>query len=127
MIRRATDWPLFLGMIGLLLPSLPTARAAEAVPLTESAAAACDFQRAGNPECIAPHARPSNGPGDTGYYVGGGAAFRGEPRTAAEGTWGWDFQGLLCLRRIDLGWFHGARYQGGAGQYTPDRQKLLNH
>src|ERR1700676_3941504 len=81
--------------------------AADAEPELLDPSDDCGFQRAGNPQCVARLARPSNGPGDTGYYVGGGAPLRGQPRLANEGTWGWDYSGLLFSRRIDLGWGDG--------------------
>jgi hypothetical protein len=126
MLHRAKDWRLLLLAIGLLLTAAPIAFAADAEPAVQPANG-CDFQRAGNPECVARYARPSNGPNFTGYYVGGGSAFRGEPRSPNEGTWGWDYAGPFSLRHIDLGWWHGARYQGGTGQYQPDRQRSLLH
>ena len=114
--------------IGLLLAGAPIVVAADVEPVVQQPASNdCDFQRAGNPECISRLARPSSGPNFTGYYVGGGSAFRGEPRSPNEGTWGWDYSGLFCFRHIDLGWWHGARYQGGTGQYQPDRTRLLSH
>jgi hypothetical protein len=127
MLHRAKDGRMLLLVVGLLLAGVSTALAAEAEPPAQQVNNGCDVQRAGNPECIAPRARPSNGPGDTGYYVGGGAPFRGTPRMASEGTWGWDYSGPFCFRRIDLGWFHGARYQGGTGQYQPDGPRLGRH
>jgi len=83
-----------------------------------------DFQRAGNPQCVARYARPSNSCADTGYYVGGGAAFRGHARCVGEGTWGWDYTGRLFDRRVWLGWWHGERYQGGPGKYKTDGPRL---
>ena len=70
-------------------------------------------------------------PSDTGHYlgyhVGGGAvnARKAEPRRDDEGTWGWDYQGWLVPRRVSLGWWHGRRYQGGAGAYKTDGPRLL--
>lgn len=65
----------------------------------------------------APWARPSESPYDVGYYVGGGVGKRvGEPRQAHEGTWGWDYGGLLP-KRVALWWSHGRRSQGGVGAY----------
>jgi hypothetical protein len=61
-----------------------------------------------------------------GYAVGGGCPYprHAEPPTAAEGTWGWDYQGWLP-RWVTLGWWHG-RYQGGTGAYQTDGPKLLH-
>ena len=70
-------------------------------------------------------------PSDTGqyrgYHVGGGAGNprKAEPRRADEGTWGWDYQGLLP-RRIILGWWHGRRVQGGTGAYKTDGPRLYD-
>lgn len=77
-----------------------------------------NFQRAGNPGCIAPWARPSNERRDVGYYVGGGVPKRGEGRYANEGTWGWDYRPPLST--VALRWTHGRRYQGGTGQYQAE-------
>jgi len=127
MLHGAKDGRTFLLALGLLLAGTQAAVAADAEPAIQPASAECDFQRAGNPESIAHRARPSNGPSDTGYYVGGGAAFRGQPRMADEGTWGWDSAGLFGFRRIELGWWHGARYQGGPGQYQPNGPRVGKH
>jgi hypothetical protein len=69
---------------------------------------------------IAPWARPSNTPDYVGYYVGGGCAWRGEPRYPDEGTYGWDYEGCYFARRVWLLWCHGRRYQGGTGAYDSD-------
>src|SRR5580698_4044378 len=94
--RRSLPIMLLLA-VGVLLAGIRPAVAADEEPAIQPASSECDFQRAGNPECISPRARPSNGPRDTGYYVGGGAAFRGQPRMSDEGTWGWDYTGLFGL------------------------------
>jgi hypothetical protein len=73
--------------------------------------------RAGCPLNVAWYARPSDTAAYVGYYVGGGCAWRGQPRTPAEGTWGWDYRGLFFLRRVGLNWCHCGRYQGGIGHY----------
>jgi hypothetical protein len=77
--------------------------------------------RAGNPHCISFLARPSNEPADCGYYIGGGAATRrhSDERCLNEGTWGWDY--APWYSRVTLKWYHGRCYQGGEGQYHPDR------
>jgi hypothetical protein len=71
---------------------------------------------------IARFAMPSNNARYIGYYVGGGCAcrFKAEPRRPDEGTWGWDYQGALIPRIVNLGWWHGRRYQGGTGAYQTD-------
>ena len=79
------------------------------------------YQYQGGPPPIRRRAIPSEEPRDTGYYVGGGAAFRGEPRYYEEGTWGWDYSNPVS--HVMPGWWHGRRYQGGPGQYQPNRVK----
>ncbi|HEX5272339.1 MAG TPA: hypothetical protein VFW33_17700 [Gemmataceae bacterium] len=64
--------------------------------------------------CCAPHARPVPGvawwarPSDTGryvgYQVGGGCPWRGDGPGPDEGTWGWDYGGLLVHPHINLLW-----------------------
>lgn len=76
--------------------------------------------RAGCPHTYLPWAKCPDDRHYTGYYVGGGAAIGGEERCPqCEGTWGWDYK--LPWQRVRLNWFHGSRYQGGEGQYNPDR------
>jgi hypothetical protein len=75
--------------------------------------------RAGYPYCISCLARPSEEPADCGYYVGGGAHHGGDERTPYEGTWGWDYSPWFT--RVRLAWYHGRRFQGGEGQYHPNR------
>jgi len=83
------------------------------------------LHRAGHPECISPLAIPSNTCRYGGYYVGGGLPVRGENRCAAhEGTWGWDYVGILFPKKIALNWGHGLRDQGGTGAYKTDGPKL---
>jgi hypothetical protein len=67
-------------------------------------------------------ARPSSNSHDSGGYVGGGSAswWRGEPRTAEEGTWGWDYRTSRLVFDPFLLWWHGRRYQGGTGAYKTD-------
>jgi hypothetical protein len=73
---------------------------------------------------VAWYARPSVTPAYTGYYVGGGCLWRGEPRNLNEGTWGWDYEGKLLNRYIWLNWCHGRRCQGGTGSYRTDGPPL---
>ncbi len=77
--------------------------------------------RAGCPQVVSPHARPSDTPGYWGYYAGGGAAMHGQPRCPNEGTWGWDYVGLF-RKRVILDWWHGAHAQGGGGAYATDHK-----
>lgn len=80
----------------------------------------CDFQRTGWPQCVHLLSIPSRTHFYGGYYVGGGAPVLGEGPYVDEGTWGWDYAGILFDKRIALNWTHGARYQGGTGAYRTD-------
>lgn len=84
------------------------------------------LQRAGNPQLEARRAVPSDTGAYWGYYVGGGSAKRGDAPTTLEGTWGWDYEGRCIRRIVNLGWWHGRRYQGGTGAYKPDGPHLVN-
>ena len=87
------------------------------------------FDRAGNPECISPLAKPTESPHEEGYYVGGGAhehARQGEERRHHEGVFGTDYTGLLIRKRTNLGWWHGQRYQGGVGSYRTDGPRIVH-
>jgi len=86
------------------------------------------FARAGQPQEISRFARPFDGSRMIGYPIGGGALNRhkAEAPNAADGTWGLDYSGWLIQRRVDLGWWHGRRYQGGAGAYKTDGPKIIN-
>src|SRR5580765_3004100 len=83
-------------------------------------------RRAGYPDCVAGYARCGYARHYAGYYVGGGAAcsggrtcLSGEPRYTHEGTFGMDY--APCYSRVALDWYHGKKYQGGEGQYEPNR------
>lgn len=82
-----------------------------------------DHCRAGCPECIRPHAIGVNTRFYGGYYVGGGVPLKGEGPTLEEGTFGWDYFGILFNKRIALNWTHGRRYQAGGGVYKTDGPK----
>jgi hypothetical protein len=87
------------------------------------------FERAGNPQCISPLAKPTDSPHEQGYYVGGGAPVksrRGEARRDHEGTWGVDYTGIIVPKKTNLGWWHGSRYQGGVGSYPTDGPRLVH-
>ncbi len=81
--------------------------------------------RAGCPQCVAGYARPSVNKHYLGYYVGGGAAIRGEGRCLDEGVWGVDYRGGVWHRIIRLDWWHGTKNQGGTGAYKTDGPHLL--
>ncbi len=87
------------------------------------------FDRAGNPQCISPLAKPTESPHEQGYYVGGGARVSsrcGEERREHEGTWGVDYTGIIVHKKTNLGWWHGTRYQGGIGAYQTDGPRLVH-
>ena len=85
---------------------------------------ACDFVRAGCPQCQRKTTIPSNTRFYGGYYVGGGTPTRGAGRCIEDGTWGWDYSGILFPKRIALNWTAKGRYQGGTGTYKTDGPKL---
>ena len=85
------------------------------------------LKRAGNPHAIAWYARPSVTKRYAPYYIGGGAAIKGEHRHPEEGTWGLDYVGALFKRRVKLGWWHGRREQDGGGSYKTDGPHVLGH
>jgi len=84
--------------------------------------------RAGFPQEIPRFAQPS----DTGRYLGGmvgGGSVRlrkADGPLPEEGTWGWDYTGGIFRRRVFLNWWHGRRYQGGAGAYQTDGPRILH-
>jgi hypothetical protein len=86
----------------------------------------CQWERAGCPQNLRPHARPSYGPYFYGWWVGGGTAVGGDMPCLNEGTWGWDYEGVVP-KRVWLLWSHGRRYQGGTGAYKTDGPKLHLH
>lgn len=85
---------------------------------------AADFCRAGHPALVRRHAIPSNNCRYGGYWIGGGKPVLGDRPTFDEGTFGWDYLGILFNKRIALNWSHGRHYQGGAGAYQTDGPKL---
>jgi hypothetical protein len=116
-----------ISLLALLIATPVVVFASEPDP---SDAAACRYEarrrRAGYPDLVAPYARCGYGPHYAAYYVGGGATFSGggtslsgEPRYTHEGTFGMDY--APCYGRVNLAWYHGKKYQGGAGQYEPNR------
>jgi hypothetical protein len=111
-----------IALFGLFLATLSvTAKAdTQTTPASSDSAwaRAQGHLRAGCPQQVRPWAVPSNTSHYYGYYLGGGTAFRRELRFCNEGTWGWDYGGILIPKRIHLGWSHGRRYQGGTGRYS---------
>jgi hypothetical protein len=86
-----------------------------------------DIRRAGQPQEISRLAQPIQPTRMIGYYIGGGALnrYKADVALPTDGTWGLDYTGGLFRRRVDLGWWHGRRYQGGAGAYKTDGPKLI--
>lgn len=76
--------------------------------------------RAGCPLNLRPRALPSNTSPYGGYWIGGGQPIKGYCPAAEDGTFGWDYFGLLFTKRIDLNWSQGRRYQGGTDAYKTD-------
>ena len=109
-------------------PPVEVAIPAEAVPAeNQPAELVCPAEDipAGGPPPIACYALPEMPWQYTGYYVGGGCAFKGSPPDPSQGTWGWDYQGIGCLpRNVWLKWC--CRYQGGPGAYKTDGPHVPN-
>ena len=82
-----------------------------------------DRLRSGDPNCVYKWAKPSITDKYSAWYVGGGAAFKGRGRTAAEGTWGLDYDGLFGHARTWLNYTCGKR-QGGEGAYEGEHVPL---
>ncbi len=89
-----------------------------------------DCLRSGDPHCVYKWATPSITDKYSAWYVGGGAFFRGRGRTAEEGTWGLDYDGLFGHARTWLNYTCGKR-QGGEGAYETDhvplKKKIVGH
>lgn len=85
---------------------------------------AADHARAGCAPLLRPHAIPSNTRFYGGYWVGGGKPRAGDGPFAHEGTFGWDYTGILFRKRVGLSWWHGQRYQGGRGAYSTDGPRI---
>jgi hypothetical protein len=105
---------------------LPSAAACHNQGLCQYPQGACPWgadgeHRAGYPQRIAWWAKPSDNGHYSGGYVGGGAAIGGDKmRSVDEGTFGWDYSGVVPLRRIWLNFTHGRRHQGGRGAYQSE-------
>lgn len=107
----------------LLCASLATA--GECQECRTKDCAVSHWYRAGKPTCVHRFAIPS----DTGKYsgglVGGGAAllnYHSGPYLD-EGTWGWDYLGVIPVKRVWLGWSH-KHPEAGGGKYDTDHRKL---
>jgi len=79
-----------------------------------------DHSQAGCAMLIRRRAIPSN-TAHYGYYrVGGGVPLFGDGPALDEGTFGWDYSGILFNKRIALNWTHGRKYQSGTTGYKTD-------
>lgn len=87
-----------------------------------------DCRRAGYPHEVAPWAKCSVTEHYSAWYVGGDTAWvlprKRRPKTAEEGTWGLDYDGLLHPRRVWLAWSQG-RNQGGTGAYDTEGEPAV--
>ena len=117
-MRRLCQYSVLTGITLLCVAPRPSLAQDLGVP-QRTRALSGGFDRAGNPQCIAPWAIRSRERADGSYFVGGTRALRGDGRGSQEGTWGNDY--APWYSRVSLGWNHGTRYQGGGGQYESDR------
>jgi len=85
---------------------------------------AADHERAGCAMFVRQRAIASNTPHYGGYWVGGGLPLFGDEPAIQEGTFGWDYFGMMLTKRVALGWSHGRRHQGGTGAYKTDGPRL---
>ena len=81
-----------------------------------------DHCRAGFAQSVRMRSWPATSRYYGGYFVGGGAPIFGEGRYEEEGTFGWDYLGLVP-KRVALNWTHGRREQGNGGTYKTDGPK----
>ena len=84
-------------------------------------------QQAGCTMAIRKIAIPSNTEHYGSYWVGGGLPIFGDDPLPHEGTFGWDYFGILFTKRVDLNFSHGRRYQGGFGSYKTDGPRHPKH
>lgn len=89
-----------------IVPLLAVSFAAAAAP-ADDPPAACPTPARPVPG-VAWWARPSDTGRYVGYSVGGGCLWRGYPPAPDQGTWGWDYSGLLHPH-INLLWCHCGR------------------
>lgn len=91
------------------------------------------MQRAGLPWMPGVFATTGKDPQHSVGYVGGSTPFKGphsgalqgECRRESEGTFGYDYTGLVFKRNTWLLWTHGRREQGGFGRYETDGPRIL--
>jgi len=107
--------------IAILFIFIASGRCAEDTSTLRAETSGESNVRAGCPRVVSRYARPSDTPNYRGYYVGGGAAVHGQPGSADEGTWGWDYGGVFP-KWVALEWWHGAHKPGGSGAYATDHK-----
>jgi hypothetical protein len=118
---------LTLGLLGPVLGLLLAVAAGRAECPCDCACGGEDgMHRAGYPQRVACWAVPSDTGHYIGYSVGGGAPCRGDAPCPDDGTWGWDYRGLLIPKNVVLGWWHGRRYQNGIGAYRVNGRNCDN-
>ena len=83
--------------------------------------------RAGYPHSVSRFAKPSYKGPYYGYYVGGSAPFFGQGKAANEGTFGWDYTGVLFTKRVFLNWRHGKSRTQKRDSYKTDGPHLKKH
>jgi len=82
-----------------------------------------DCLRTGDPNYVYKWAKPSITDKYSAWYSGGGAVFKGRGRTAEEGTWGLDYNGLFGHAKTWMN-YTGGKYQGGEGAYDGEHVAL---
>jgi hypothetical protein len=123
-MRHKQSLALVATVLGTFLAAAPAGRAQ--CPCACPCGAEDRMRRAGCPQDVACWAVPSDTGHYIGYYVGGGAPCHGDAPCPDEGTWGWDYRGLLIPKNIVLGWWHGRRYQNGIGAYRVNGRNCDN-
>ncbi|HUY36951.1 MAG TPA: hypothetical protein VMV69_29805 [Pirellulales bacterium] len=81
--------------------------------------------RAGQPQRVRRHSRPTYTREYDAGWVGGGAGILGDSPRTHEGVWGRDYVGLVFPRCVWPHWLHGRREQGGSGAYKSDGPRLI--
>jgi hypothetical protein len=84
------------------------------------------FVRAGNPQRVAPWARPSQTSDRRPGYVGGAAILGGEgPAPPSDGVFGYDSVGHGPYDRVFLGWLH-SHSAPPPGPYRTDTRRVFD-
>jgi hypothetical protein len=106
----------------------PAALGQSAAPRGSTTAADHTFERAGQPQVIAPWARPTRTPKEAPGYIGGGRsfpAFAEENRGPLNGTFGYDYVGYGSPARVFLGWYRSPAAPPG-GPYQSDGPRVFD-